>query len=45
MTVNDKEKQSFDLDKDGSSAYLFTTDDIGEASYDFEFQDKSGQEI
>ncbi len=35
MTVNDKEKQSFDLDKDGSAAYLFTTDDIGE----------SGQEI
>ena len=45
MTVNDREKQSFDLDKDSSSAYLFTTDDIGEASYDFEFQDKSGQEI
>ena len=45
MTVNDREKQSFDLDKDGSSAYMFTTDDIGEASYEFEFQDKSGQEI
>ena len=45
MTVNDSEKQSFALDKDGSSAYLFTTDDIGEASYDFEFQDESGQEI
>ena len=45
MTVNDKKKQSFDLDKDGSSAYLFTTDDIGEASYDFEFQDGSGQDL
>lgn len=45
MTVNDKEKQSFALDKDGSAAYLFTTDDIGEASYDFEFEDKSGHEI
>ena len=45
MTVNDKKKQSFDLDKDGSAAYLFTTDDIGEASYDFEFQDGSGQDL
>lgn len=45
MTVNDKKKQSFDLDKDGSAAYLFTTDDIGEASYEFEFKDGSGQEI
>lgn len=45
MTVNDREKQSFDLDKDGSAAYLFTTDDIGEASYEFEFKDGSGQEI
>ena len=45
MTVNDKKKQSFDLDKDGSAAYLFTTDDIGEASYECEFKDGSGQEI
>lgn len=45
MTVNDREKQSFDLNKDGSSAYLFTTDDIGEAGYDFEFQDESDHEI
>lgn len=45
MTVNDKEKQSFVLDKDGYAAYLFTTDDIGEASYEFEFKDGSGQEI
>lgn len=45
MTVNDKKKQSFDLDKDGSAAYLFTTDDIGETSYEFEFQDESWQEI
>lgn len=45
MTVNDKKKQSFDLNKDGSAAYLFTTDDIGEASYEFEFKDGSGQEI
>lgn len=45
MTVNDKKKQSFDLDKDGSAAYLFTTDDIGEASYNFEFQDGSGQDL
>lgn len=45
MTVNDKKKQSFDLDKDGYAAYLFTTDDIGEASYEFEFKDGSGQEI
>lgn len=45
MTVNDKKKQSFDLDKDGSAAYLFTTDDIGEASYEFDFKDGSGQEI
>lgn len=45
MTVNDKKKQSFVLDKDGYAAYLFTTDDIGEASYEFEFQDESGQNI
>ena len=45
MTVNDKKKQSFDLDKDGSAAYLFTTDDIGEASYEFDFKDGSGQGI